>query len=250
MTVFKLKIIACAAMLIDHIGAAIMLPMIEDANVVTSLFMSSYWLMRYVGRVAFPIFAYLIANGGQHTKSVGKYMLRLGALAIVSELLFDIAFRSPTGINFLSDTNIFYTLFLGVAAIFIYEKVGQGLKKLGEMSGQFMPAKILAVVAALPMLYFALRLGTDYSYTGVGLILAIYIIRPENKIGSCIAMVAGMIILYHANILLLVFSLIAVVLIAVYNGKPGLYNQKIKWGFYLFYPAHLAALIAVRAIIL
>ena len=249
MTVFKLKIIAITTMLIDHIGAAILLPILEDAAVITPLLLNTYTLMRFIGRIAFPIFAYLIANGCRHTKSIGMYMLRLGLLAIISEPIFDIAFRRATGINFLRDTNIFYTLFLGVAAIVVFENVRKWLKKLGEMSGQFIPANIFAVVAALPMLLFAFMLGSDYSHIGVGLIFVIYIINHENRIGSSAAMVAGMLLLYYGNWTMLIGSLIAVVLIALYNGKPGLYNQKIKWGFYFFYPAHLAVLIAVRAIL-
>ena len=272
MTVFKLKIIAITTMLIDHIGAAVLWPILQDAYVITPLLINSYMLTRYIGRIAFPIFAYLIANGCRHTKSIGMYMLRLGFLAIISEPVFDIAFRRAAGINFLRDTNIFYTLFLGVAAVVIFENVRKWLKKLGEMSGQLIPANILAFLAALPMLMFAFMLGSDYSHIGVGLIFVLYIIspkihpetppkshpethpkshpetRPDNRVASVAVMAIGMLLLYFGNWIMLIFSLIAVALIAIYNGKPGLYNQKIKWGFYFFYPVHLAALIAVRAI--
>jgi len=105
-------------MLVDHIGAVSIWP--------TPLY------FRYIGRIAFPIYAYMIAQGCRHTKNINKYLLRLGIFALISEIPFDVAFNHYTlmddgiprfGINFLRYTNVFYTLFLGVACIMIYEKL-------------------------------------------------------------------------------------------------------------------------------
>ena len=66
MTVLKLKIIACISMLIDHIGAVILVPMLDEAS--GMVIMQTYLLTRGIGRIAFPIFAYLIAQGCVRTK--------------------------------------------------------------------------------------------------------------------------------------------------------------------------------------
>ena len=233
MSVFVLKIIACVAMLIDHFGAAIMLPTFDQPWFNAEV----YELTRGIGRIAFPIFAYLIAQGCVHTKNIGKYLLRLGLLAIISEPFFDMAFRFwEDGINFFADTNIFYTLFLGVAGIVIYEKTRP---LLGD---------IIGFLAATPVLAVAWLMNTDYAHIGVGLILLVYIMRPENPLGRCIALTIGMTVLYIDSLYHLLFSLVAVGLIALYNGKPGPNNAAVKWGFYFFYPAHIAALVASRSI--
>ena len=118
MTTFVLKIIASVCMLIDHIGAVFPSPWVFRQ------------VLRLIGRIAFPIYAYLIAQGCKHTKDIYKYLLRLGIFALISEIPFDIAFMHykrdgvlTPDINFLDDTNVFYTLFLGVASIIIYERV-------------------------------------------------------------------------------------------------------------------------------
>jgi len=109
---FLLKTIASVSMLIDHIGAVFYAPL----------------FFRWIGRVAFPIYAFLIAQGCKYTKNINKYLFRLGIFALISEIPFDLAFNSMSqnlcsNINFLRYTNIFYTLFLGVACIAVYEKL-------------------------------------------------------------------------------------------------------------------------------
>jgi len=139
MTVFKLKLIAITTMLIDHIGAAILMSYLNSG------FLGNlYFISRAIGRIAFPIFAYLIANGCKHTKNINKYIIRLGILAIISEIPFDLTFIWWSGINFLQDTNVFYTLFLGAVGISIYEELKQRQKQwLALIPLVFMPALLL-----------------------------------------------------------------------------------------------------------
>jgi hypothetical protein len=248
MNVFILKIIACVAMLIDHFGAAILLPVLDEPGFNSEI----YIMMRSIGRIAFPIFAYLIAQGCVHTKDIGRYLFRLGLFAIVSEPFFDIGLRFRVGgVNFLADTNIFYTLFLGAAGIVIYKKVRQiFLNNSDKTDVRLFFGGIIGVLAASPAMIAAWLLTTDYAHFGVGIILLIYILGPQNRPGRSIAVAVGMIILYFDNLNALLFSLVAVVLIDFYNGKLGPSNAVIKWGFYFFYPAHIAALIVLRSILL
>lgn len=121
LTSFHLKIIALTCMIIDHIGATVL-----DGP--------SFSILRWIGRIAFPLYAFMIAEGCRYTRSREKYLLRLGLFALVSELPFDLAFwYNPKAINtsvdgyiaptisFFDQTNVFFTLFFGVACIHIYE---------------------------------------------------------------------------------------------------------------------------------
>ena len=301
MTAFSLKVVAIVSMLIDHIGAVF----------------STYTpiTLRWVGRIAFPIFAFMIAQGCKHTKNIYKYLARLGVLAIISEVFFDLAFNSrmtikgvfEPGIHFLVRTNVFYTLFLGVACIVIYE----GLKTKTRPGWSYLPFlcipmafmlsfvpylstilmmaytagalclshflpnkaeieptavkhKIIPFLTALPVLLTADALSTDFGALGVGLIFFLYLGNPDNKVSRAVILTAGMIWLYGRNLFagvgsfvdgqlggwainynrlgILLFALLAVILVSFYNGKQG---RKVKWAFYVFYPAHLALLTAM-----
>jgi len=218
-------------MLIDHTGAVF--PLIMPIS------------MRWIGRVAFPVFAYMIAQGCKHTSSIKKYMLRLGIFALISEIPFDLAFRNSLGIaGFLTNTNVFYTLFFGVACIAIYEKLENC-------------NKIVKISAVLPLLIIAEALGMDYGAFGVGFIFILYIAQPENKYTRTAVLASGIVYLYGLSFLLqgwmedsvspgyFLFALAAVPLVFFYNGKKG---PKIKWIFYAFYPIHLMVLAAIRLV--
>jgi len=118
MTVFWLKLIAIISMTIDHTGAVF----------------SDYtpFVLRNIGRMAFPIYAFLIAQGARYTKNIEKFMLRLFLFALISQVPYNLALNRSTFGNslfdrstydFLNNTNIFYTLFLAVSAIFAYSKL-------------------------------------------------------------------------------------------------------------------------------
>ncbi|MDR1320828.1 MAG: conjugal transfer protein TraX [Gracilibacteraceae bacterium] len=110
MSAFWLKILACLIMLTDHTGA---------------IFPTPYWL-RFIGRIAFPLFVYFVAEGCARTRNINRYLFRLGLFALISEIPFDIAFGPSfggEGVDFLRFTNVFYTLFLGVLAVSVYNGV-------------------------------------------------------------------------------------------------------------------------------
>ena len=94
---FQLKCIAILTMFIDHMGA---------------VFFPGELMFRYIGRIAFPIFAFLLVEGYFHTRDVRRYMLRLGLFAVISEIPYYLAFRE-TILEF-EHQNMFYTLFIGV----------------------------------------------------------------------------------------------------------------------------------------
>ncbi len=121
MNSFQLKIIACILMAIDHIGAIIY----TDND-----------LYRVIGRLSFPIFAFLLTEGYMHTKNLKKYFLRLFIFAIIPQIPYSLAF----GMDIL---NIFFTLFFGMLAILIDDKIVNPYKKWIIIIGIILLSEIL-----------------------------------------------------------------------------------------------------------
>ena len=215
-------------MIIDHMGA-----------IMPEFFGLEF---RVIGRVAFPIFVYLVAEGFRHTKSPVKFLARLGAFALISEPVFDLALGNS--VNFVENTNIFYTLFLGGVAIVAYDRLRKA-----------------AIVPVLMLMWLAEFLSTDYGAYGVAFILLMYAIKPLKLRLAAMAVLcmwqhrtliqfALQGILFYADqpILLLLMipaTLVPVVLVAFYNGKRGV---GFKWFFYASYPVHLAILVIVASL--
>ena len=103
---FDLKLIAIITMTIDHIGIIFGTPF--------------YNFLRAIGRLSFPIFAFLLTEGYVHTKSFSKYFLRLLILAIISEVVYDYVFFNS--FFYLDSNNIFFTLTLGLLTILLLDK--------------------------------------------------------------------------------------------------------------------------------
>jgi len=273
MTAFVLKIIASITMLTDHIGA------------VFPLTFPMYF--RFIGRIAFPVYAYMIAQGCKHTSNINKYLLRLGIFALISEIPFDLAFGNE--ISFISRTNIFYTLFLGTACIAVFEKVRAFLSEPKVKTeqdaepgivqkGRIKSKPLCVLLAALLMIPVALLgnvLDSDYGTRGVACILVFYFAKPENRIMRTVAAVAIIMYMYgYPHILLNLLSAAGSVIESEFLMAMSMitpvtmlymfffalisvvlicfYNAKpgprVKWAFYAFYPVHLAVLAAVKYI--
>ena len=130
-TSYQLKWIAIVTMVIDHMGA-ILYP--------------TEMAFRYIGRISFPIFCFLLIEGFFHTRNIFKYMARLGAFALISEIPYDLAFKGKV-LEF-THQNVFFTLFLGVLMMYVLEKGGEWPQKAVEGN----PAGIHILQAAeLPM---------------------------------------------------------------------------------------------------
>ena len=210
----QLKSIAMALMLIDHI-AYVMLE--RGLGLGGDLYMINR-VMRGIGRSAFPIFCFTIVEGFQRTSNVREYLKRLIIFAVISEIPFDLAFRSS--MFHMSLQNVFWTLAFGLAAMIIYQDVFlEGWKK----------AIGLAVCFYVPYVFH-----TDYSAYGVAAIFAMYYFRKE-PIKACMA---GYIFLLLQNPFE-VWAVFGFLLILFYNGQRG---QGRKWFGYWFYPVHLLLL--------
>ncbi len=233
---FQLKVIAITLMVIDHTGA---------------LFFPQVMFLRIIGRLSFPLFAFLIAQGFFHTRSVKKYLLRLGVCAVVFQLpdWFSTIYSKLTNNPFFGAhyvLNIFATLFFGLAAIALFDR----LKTKGL---------IWSWLAAIAMAVLAQVTGADYGAYGVMYMLMFYLSGTDVKkifIGITLLHVAyggyeaitslirtGYPAFPHA---IQLFSIFSAFLVSKYNHEPG---RKMKFFFYAFYPGHMILLYIIDALI-
>ncbi|MDR2547239.1 MAG: conjugal transfer protein TraX [Lachnospiraceae bacterium] len=221
----SLKIIAVTAMLIDHIGLGIWLRLPEMEYLVPEqmdfeTWFSIYRIMRNIGRLAFPIFCFLLVEGFFHTKSHAKYALRLFIFALLSQYPFRYAFW-----GFTESLNIFYTLLIAFMAMWGMEEAKKRYPaRVAHLLLWFLIVTAAGVTAHL--------LNTDYSYRGVALVLTLYLFRPLGWV----AQPAGYVAFSYISQSWRVATLPGFILPLLYNGKRG---WGVKYLFYVFYPAHL-----------
>lgn len=215
-----LKIIAMTAMLIDHIGAAVLVRMIYSTG--DTAIYDIYTISRKIGRIAFPIFCFLLVEGFMHTSNKKKYAVRLGMFALLSEIPFDLAFQSEM-IGF-AYQNVFFTLLLGFLAMLGYQFIEE---KYPIRDIQIIGVQLLAVGVCMGAAEF---LRTDYGAKGVLCIILLYIFR-----GTKYYPVTTGWMLYLSNWT----AIFGFLLTQFYNGKRGI---SLKYIFYLFYPVHLLLL--------
>lgn len=233
-----LKIIAIVTMLIDHIGATIvenMMYLYAGNGQTSTVIFYILVVMRGIGRLAFPIFCFLLVEGFFHTRDVKKYILRLFLFALISEIPFDFAFNQSI-LEFTSQ-NVFFTLFIGVLMMWTLEY----LKKRFEKNNIALITSIALVVIAASLL--AEFLKCDYASQGIIVILLMYVFK-ENRLLKAISVC--FIFIYLNKFSLQSLAGLAFLPISFYNGKKGL---SLKYIFYAFYPVHLLILgIIVRMI--
>lgn len=232
MSAFVLKIIACITMFIDHLGYAIF-------NGEASWF-------NYIGRIAFPIFAFQISEGYIHTKSLKKYITRLVIFALISQIPFMLFHSIINGSSW--GFNVIFTLVFGLLAITVYDKYN---KFIGIAS-----AILLGVIANL--LHF------DYGIYGVLITFLFYLFR-QNKWLLAGSFSVATLIKYGYDILsyyeygpdvlkyvtsyflpYIIGTLSSVIIILFYNNKKG---PDTKYLLYLFYPLHMLLIYGISFII-
>jgi len=217
MTTFQIKLIAILTMIIDHIGL---------------FFFPDIVAFRLIGRISFPLFAWLIANGAYHTKNSDLYLKRLFILACISQIPFTVA-NVLIG-HHLWFFNVVFTLSLGLAAIIFINKTKDDL------------AKILIISSAVGVAYI---FNTDYSFVGVLSIICFYyfykspwwtLILQSIIFSLPLVLYAlksffyqGFVHLEPVHFIYWLGVLTSLSCIYYYNGREG---RKAKYLFYLFYP--------------
>ena len=209
-----LKLIACLSMFIDHLGAVCFSGMMG---------------FRIIGRLAFPIYCFLLVEGAVHTRNMKKYILRMGIFALISEVPFDLAFYHR--LVYTGHQNVFFTLGLGLLAIWFLEH------PIEQLDIPDVLYKLLVIIAAGLIAEF---FNTDYGFTGIAVICIFYYLRGQPQLKYPIA-----VILLAAMGGVEVYAVLALIPILLYNGQRGRQTKAMQYGFYIFYPAHLLLIAAL-----
>lgn len=232
-----LKFIACISMFLDHLGVMI--------------FPNVLWL-RYVGRIAFPIFAFFIAEGCRHTKNKIKYFLSVFILGIICQAVY--FFVAPYDLYF----GILITFSFSILLIYALKYMQKSLSRSEE--------KLITKVLACALFFFSLAgvyafckvYSVDYGF--MGCILPVFAslldFKDIEKLKDydrlylrIIAFSIGIVIYFITSNLkeLTFYALISIPLLFLYDGKRG--NKKLKYFFYVFYPAHFIVLSIIKILL-
>lgn len=236
----QLKIIAMITMLLDHI-AWILFPNIA--------------IFHIIGKIAFPIFCFMIAEGYIKTRNRKKYLIRLLLIAAISQIPFLMTFRLAFG-NQMFGFNTIFDLALGLIAIWIYDKKDSkySLIAVWIISILALLLQIDGDFAGIWLIYFFFKYHNDFKTMAKKVcmftILEVFIYIAQifimcfmngQPLNNCLSYA------FSFNTLESLFSVLALIPIKYYNGKKGL---NIKWLFYIFYPAHLLILYAIRVFVM
>ncbi len=255
LTTFQLKIIAIVTMLIDHVGYVFYIQL-----------GAAYTYFRIIGRIAFPIFCFLLVQGFTHTHSKKAYAARLALFCLISEPFFDRAFHYTW--YYPDNQNVFFTLLIGFCTIWLIDTVWKWepeKKALGWLKD------LLPLVIAVGACALACVLQTDYSYKGVLFILGFYCFRKNPLAAAIYFVIVNYITGNNRPEYLISYlqvsgglkgigssylgeymkfavqdaAVLAIFPILLYNGKKG---RSMKWFFYGFYPAHLLLLYLIYGV--
>ena len=223
-----LKLIACLAMLLDHIAAFLpgdYLYMNETLFMAGDKTITLRMLFHYIGRTAFPLFAFLITEGFIHTGNRKRYAINLLLFALISEIPWNLV---RCGELIYHRQNVFFTLFLVYAGLCAIDCFRESISKTG--------------LSLLGLLVASILLKADYGCFGYGFIILLYMLREKKVImgivGACVLpsrWIGGM----------------AFIPILMYNGKRGFAKSNwVKYAFYAFYPVHLIIIYIIRTFLM
>lgn len=229
-----LRTIAVILMLSDHIWAT---------------YMSFGNWMTYIGRMAFPIFAFQIAEGFVHTSNFKKYALRLLGFALVTEIPFNLFYSSRWFNPY--HQNVLFTLLLGLLAIYVIDKAKKNRT-----------AKNIALsVLWLVLICIAATLGfVDYGFLGMVTVVMFYLLRdfPFAWLAQLVAMVLINVVFFEGQVFpieilgrnfeipLQGFAVFSLIPIWLYGGRKGKSSKIMQYGFYAFYPVHMLILYLIK----
>lgn len=205
-----LKIIAVLSMVTDHCAYYLL----DESSV-------AYEVMRCFGRIAFPVFAFLVAEGFAHTRNRMRYFLSLLLFAAISEVPWYLL-NGADGTH-----NVMFTLALGVTALAAFERLREH--------------RVLCCCSILLTAWLAAWLGTDYEWRGVLMVMVFYLLGMVKNtpvtLRRMLQLLFAFPLMMHYGI---TGALFACVVIFLYDGTRGFIHGNVaKYGFYIFYPAHL-----------
>lgn len=218
---FHLKLIAVITMTIDHIGAVLM---------------PQYGFLRIIGRIAFPIYCFMLVNGFFYTKNIRKYIGRMLIFAVISELFFDWAIFGKIYVK--SYQNIYFTLLTGLIMLECIEFIRK--HQFNELK---LISYVLEGIIVILACGVAIFIRSDYEFYGILMIYWFYALRFNKVLMGLFEAYTNMELIGGVQ----GFAVLALIPIYMYNGKKD-YNKS-KWLFYAYYPLHLLIIGLIRQIL-
>jgi len=248
-----LKLIACVSMLIDHVAATLVSARLMNAvPEYAAQLLCLQRLMRIIGRIAFPIYCFLLVEGAHRTRDPKKYALRLFVGMLLSEIPFDLAFSGTwmeykwtlttplLGFN-PTFNSVMMTLMLGFGM----------LQCMKQLKGFWRAAVIL------PFYVLAEMLDTDYAGMGI-LLIAVFALTRGTAHEKLLCFLGCAVVLCSGGKDMQVFgiwintegfAMLSLIPIFLYDGRKLTHSKAVQWSFYLFYPVHIAILALLRFLI-
>ncbi|XCP86841.1 TraX family protein [Roseburia hominis] len=246
-----LKMIAMGSMFLDHLGSGIVYHlyleacMVDGVDIVGDIIPEEakrlhllYQILRIIGRIAFPVFAYLLVEGFLHTSNWLNYAKRLFWFAVISEAAYDVPWSADSFLR----QNVLWTFLIGLVML-------HHLRLEEHLAGRQRNGKMIRDILTAMLMAFLIQ--SDYSALGVLLIAVLYIYRGNYRRQAA----AGTVVLVLMTVVqtmlyrmmwIQIFSVLAFVFLYFYNGERGRGN---KYVFYVFYPLHLLILGLCRSLI-
>ena len=222
-----LKVIALVAMTLDHIGLQLF---------------PQHSFLRIIGRLAFPIFAYMIAEGCFYTRSRRRYLATIAIVALICQLVYFFAMHSLYQC-------IFVTFTLSILLIYSLDNFLNKRNTSSLFLALLAYVFVIFITEYMPKILSKTDFYVDYGFFGVFLPVIVYF--SNGRITKLLSATACIVILAVLNGGAQWYSLLAIPLLALYNGEKGKYN--LKWLFYIYYPLHLVAIyfvgIAINAFV-
>lgn len=207
-----LKWIAVISMMIDHFACAVY-PYIQGRNI------KVYDILRDIGRIAFPIYCFLLVEGFFYTKNVRKYLRNLLLFALVSEIPFNMAIFGH--VFYPKGQNIYFSLALGICAMIL----------LKHFEGFRLRQLVAQAAIILLFLFLGEHLEVDYHWKGIAYIILFYYLKNLQFQQGITAIVGAVAFVVYERA-----AVFAFLPIYLYNGKRG---RQVKYLFYAIYPLHL-----------
>lgn len=222
----QLKIIAMISMLIDHIGL-VLFPKVT--------------VLRYIGRLAFPLYAYMIAEGCRYTKNRKRYLGMIAAMAIVFQIVYFVFMNGSIY------QGILVNFSLSIATIYAIESFIKNKKIINRILMVLFVAAVLFAYIYLPIALASYKFDIDYGIWGLLIPIVVYF-APNKWLRAilCGALLVIMSIVSQKNMQW--WSLLTIPLMLLYNGERG--SKKLKYLFYVFYPLHLVILYGIMFLLI
>ena len=219
----QLKIIAMVSMLFDHVGKELL---------------PQYPILQIIGRLAFPIFAFMIAEGCFYTKNKIKYFFTIFILGTGCQIVYSIAEHSFY-------QNVLITFSLSIALIFSLENFRVKKEKISGITLFFTVLIVITFTMVLPV--FMEEYGFQIDYGIYGVLLPVAVFYGKDKERKLVYATGVLALLAHSFGGIQWFSLLSIPILVLYNQKRGKYN--IKPLFYIFYPAHLVVIYLISLVL-